>query len=458
MLDGHPEVAQVEFCVGGEGCIVGREVPGFGGGELAIVEIGDREAVVDLGEGVTAIHDLLGRACGGEVGRSFDPERMRLRESHSMTDAMPAELVSWIESAVGARVAFAKRAGEGASRQAYAVDVETGQGTLELFCLRDNASGSGGSMRDAGVLRALGATSIPVPRVHAASPELGAILLTRVPGRGDFPHVDHDTEREPTARDLMRLTAVLHALDPAQLAIDHLGEPAARQDHAALQLAHLSGLLRTLAADGLPLQRFAAGWLERRPPRASRTSLIHSDMGPGNFLYREGAVTAILDWEVAHWGDPMEDLAAIAVRDMATPIGSLATRYAEYTEAGGAPIELAGIAWYRVYILARNTSLIALGLRRDLAPADREPLARFQLLLLRALALCLCDVVGVERPGIEVGGAPPVPDTLEGRFADPVRERELARHFAREMQVQARTEATRLGPFLDCFPQRLVAP
>ncbi len=387
-----------------------------------------------------------------------------------MTGAMPAELVSWIESAVAGRILSAKRAGEGASRQAYAVDVETARGKLELFCLRDNASGSGGSGRDAGVLRALAATAIPVPEVHAASPALGAILLARVVGRSDFPHVDREAEREPTARDLMRLTAALHALDPRRLAIDQLGQPGAVDKHAGLQLVQLAGLLRTLAADALPLQRFAAAWLERYPPRASRTSLIHSDMGPGNFLYREGAVTAILDWEVAHWGDPMEDLAAIAVRDMATPIGPLAIRYAEYEAAGGAPVDLAGIAWYRVFILARNTSLIALGLRRPLAAAEREPLARFELLLLRALALCLCDVVGIERPDLAPGGARSAaeakpeadptrtgPGGGDGLVSDPARERELARYFALELQRRARTEATRLGDLLERFPQRLVS-
>ena len=171
-------------------------------------------------------------------------------------------------------------------------------------------------------------------------------------------------------------------------------------------------------------------------------------MGPGNFLYRGGAVTAILDWEVAHWGDPMEDLAAIAVRDMATPIGPLGTRYAEYATAGGAPVDLAGIAWYRVFILTRNTALIGLGLRRELAHRDREPLTRFQLLLLRALALCLCDVVGVARPA---------PDSIDESVATREHEQDLARSFAVEMQARARVEASLLGALVERLPQGLAA-
>lgn len=369
-----------------------------------------------------------------------------------MSEPLPEALVAWIEASTGGRIASAKRAGEGASRQAWAVDLVGAAGSEALFCLRDAAGGTGGSGRDAAVLRALAGTGIPVPAVRAFSPELDALLLTRIPGRGDFPNVDREAEREPTARDLMRLTAALHALDPNALTIAHLGRPGPDFDAVTSQLAQLESHLALLADGALPLQRAAADWLARHPPRAARTSLIHSDMGPGNFLFEQGRVTAILDWEVAHWGDPMEDLAAIAVRDMATPIGPLALRYAEYAEfagRGAAAIDLAGVAWYRVFILTRNTTLIALGLRRALPPASREPLERFQLLLLRGLALCLCDVVGVERP---------VPAEVAARGVSILdsTSRALARAFALEMHARAREQAALLAPFNDRYPQRLV--
>ena len=73
---------------------------------------------------------------------------------------------------------------------------------------------------------------------------------------------------------------------------------------------------------------------------------------------RAGRVTAVLDWEVAHWGDAMEDLAAIAVRDMATPVGHLPTRFAEYATASGATVDLYRVACDRVLVLTRNAMLI----------------------------------------------------------------------------------------------------
>jgi len=372
-------------------------------------------------------------------------------------DALPQSLRDWIEVETGGRVRSARRGGDGASRLAWAVDVETGAGVEGLFCLRDRAPGAGGSSRDARVLRALSGTPVPVPRVRAASADLDALLLERIAGRSDFPNVDRESEREPTARDLMRITAALHALDPARLALEGLlGRPATAAEVASRAVRDLGALVRALADDALPVQRFALAWLERRPPRASRTSLVHSDMGPGNFLYQGGRVTAILDWEVAHWGDPMEDLAAIAVRDMATPIGPLARRFADYRAAGGAPIDLDAVAWYRVFILARNTTLIAQRLLHSRDPAEGKSLAGFQLLLLRALALCLCDVVGAGRPSPD---GRPLSDerTSPGGQASPD-ERARVRRFALDLDARARALAETFAHFADRLPQELVAP
>jgi aminoglycoside phosphotransferase (APT) family kinase protein len=60
-----------------------------------------------------------------------------------------------------------------------------------------------------------------------------------------------------------------------------------------------------------PIARAAIRWLRRNPPPApSRLSVVHGDYRTGNFLFDgEGTIRAILDWEMCHLGDPLEDLA-----------------------------------------------------------------------------------------------------------------------------------------------------
>ena len=153
---------------------------------------------------------------------------------------LPETFLEWIGTATGGEVTSARRHLNGASRQAWTVDVTSGGGRQELSCWPTTSADRGvGSRRQrAARPRTHGR---PVPRVVADNAELGAIVLERVHGRSDFPLVDDEAEREPTARDLMEITATLHSLDPALLDIDHLGPAGDATDHAARQLAHVEG-------------------------------------------------------------------------------------------------------------------------------------------------------------------------------------------------------------------------
>ncbi|MBB5685871.1 phosphotransferase family protein [Sphingobium boeckii] len=60
-----------------------------------------------------------------------------------------------------------------------------------------------------------------------------------------------------------------------------------------------------------PITRAAIRWMRRNPPPpAQKLAMVHGDFRAGNFLYDdEGHLIAVLDWEMAHQGDPLEDLA-----------------------------------------------------------------------------------------------------------------------------------------------------
>jgi len=307
-------------------------------------------------------------------------------------------LRAWVEAAVGAPVVRAERHFAGASRHAWSLDVGAGEQARAVFLLCDKADGNG-SARDAAVLRALADTPVPVPEVVAFDQEQSALLLERIPGRSDFPAVDRESEREPTARHLMELTGKLHALDVKSLEIPHLTLPSRPEDCARTSLAQARAAQQTLGSAADPFFGFALDWLEDHVPKdVSRYSLVHSDMGPGNFLFEAGRVTGIVDWEVAHYGDPMEDLAAIAVRDMVTPVGHLPTRFQEYFESTGCAVDLARVHYYRALVLVRNSLMIGLGLAHPPLGFDVVEMTMYQTLLTRAAALVLCDNLAIDRP------------------------------------------------------------
>ena len=407
--------------------------------------------------------------------------------SQAAATPLPDGLRAWVERETGGRVAASRAHHAGASRSAWQVDVAGPTSTRALFVLQDKRDG-GGSARDAAVLRALSGSGVPVPEVVAASEADAAILLSRLPGRSDFPAEDETpARREQVAAHLMALTARLHALEPKDLQIPHLAMPAAPEDCARGTLAQARGAAEALGPAADPFYMWALDWLDAHvPSTVERYALVHSDMGPGNFLYEDGRVTGIVDWEVAHIGDPMEDLAAIAIRDMATPVGPLARRFEEYAASGGAAVDLRRVHYYRALVLVRNSLMIGLGLAHPSESMDLEEMTMYQTLLGRAAALVLCDKLGVERPGPPdpgedaasaeredaaallgcasdtLGDAAEIDASLRAAVASEAsRSREhradFARFFGRRMHRLAAQRRALLGPLYERLPQPLAA-
>ena len=57
-----------------------------------------------------------------------------------------------------------------------------------------------------------------------------------------------------------------------------------------------------------PATELGVRWLEENRPTMSRRCLVHGDFRTGNFMINEQGLVGLLDWEFAHWGDPIEDI------------------------------------------------------------------------------------------------------------------------------------------------------
>ena len=80
---------------------------------------------------------------------------------------------------------------------------------------------------------------------------------------------------------------------------------------ARRELEYWANVIHTDALNPQPVAEAAIRWLERNLPEPSGSlCLVHGDFRSGNFLYNaKGEIAALLDWEMAHIGDPLEDLA-----------------------------------------------------------------------------------------------------------------------------------------------------
>jgi hypothetical protein len=187
---------------------------------------------------------------------------------------------------------------------------------------------------------------VRVPRLVASESAHLALCSAFVPGRDRFPEAP---DKPGLAADFMDQLARLHAIDAAHPALAALGDASQPVSSViAARLAQLSADNLRCGAD--PLYQLALHWLAGHVPADSGPAVVcHGDAGPGNFLYEDSRVEALIDWELSHLGDPMEDLAQIWVRSLIQPFVPMAEACAAYEKASGRAVDLARVKYHRLY-------------------------------------------------------------------------------------------------------------
>ena len=267
---------------------------------------------------------------------------------------LPNGVLEWVESLAGGKVTRLER--HVARREAWIVDVARPSGDcLEGFLRidRDPVARSNISLRkEAHIVQALGPTSIPVPVLHGWNDDLQTALFSRDPGRSDIDKLDDRLQQRAIMEDFIRVIARLHALDLDNLGLDPvIGERPSTPAECALgdldaQLANFAAFL-----DGYtdPLITYGVDWLRRHAPQSvARVALVQGDTGPVNFMFQGDRVSSVIDWEWGHYGDPMEDLGNICVREFWNPSGGLRGLFDLYAQESGIPYTRFSAQYYRI--------------------------------------------------------------------------------------------------------------
>ncbi|WP_067650839.1 phosphotransferase family protein [Nocardia harenae] len=262
-------------------------------------------------------------------------------------------LQPWVAAALGGDVVDVVRLSAGNSRTSWKVGARGADGIVRRYVVR-HEPGSGplsGTPLNLGreqvVYAALADRGVAVPRLRAVRPG-GDALIT------DFAAGDDRWEPrllEPYLREL----GALHAVPVDDLALPGF----ARSSRADLELwweVH-----DRKAATVSPLVEIAHRVLLDCHPGEIEPVLCHGDAGPANFLHDGERVTALLDWEFSHLGDPHDDLAWISVR--AWMFGVDLPDFAERVRGGyrppaGTALDSARFAYWQAVVLLRNLIVV----------------------------------------------------------------------------------------------------
>jgi len=214
------------------------------------------------------------------------------------------------------------------------------------------------------VIRAAFEERIPVPEVFWVSEDpavLGSafFIMERVDGETLARRLLRDDTyaraREMMPAQLAEILAKIHRIDPLKHKLDFLAEPG---DNAALsEVKRYEETFRLLALEPHPAFELAFRWLLGRVPKMARKTLVHGDYRIGNVIFGPEGVRSILDWELAHLGDPMEDVGWMCVRawrfgNDQKPVGGLGSRedfFHAYEKASGTAIDPEAARFWEVF-------------------------------------------------------------------------------------------------------------
>ena len=167
---------------------------------------------------------------------------------------------------------------------------------------------------EAKLIAAAELAGVPVPKVlHVLSPKDGigdGFLMSRVEGetiaRPILRNDEFASARELLAVQCGAALADIHTI-PLQSAPDAL-----RTSDGLAQIAQYEDIYRSFEAPR-PVFELTLQWLKGNAPQPMPSVVVHGDFRLGNLMIDECGLVAVLDWELAHIGDPREDIAWLCV-------------------------------------------------------------------------------------------------------------------------------------------------
>ena len=296
------------------------------------------------------------------------------------------------EGGAGTTIVDLHRAGLGRSRENWVFDLvgpdRDGEPQREPLILRSDPEGGLVDTSRAvefAVLRALEPSPLPTPHVRwldATGDQLGSpsLIMRREPGTCDYRVVNGDrpvAARRALAESFCDLLAQVHSVDWRGLGLGAvLDDPGENAGLAELQ--HWEQVLRHDQLEAYPELDLAIDWLRQSARPSRRTVLVHADFKPGNILLQGETISALLDWELAHLGDPLEDLGWViqplrAGEHLIEGAWNRDELVARYVATTGCEVEEDALQWWVVFSTFKTAVMQVSGLRAFVEGRSDEP-------------------------------------------------------------------------------------
>ena len=332
--------------------------------------------------------------------------------------SLAPRLESYLSARIGApvRIDALSRKGGGASRETYLFDARWSEGNTaheQGFVLRRDPVASvleSDRTHEYRVLEAAAGLGIPVPRVrwlelapdHLDRPFFVMDRAPGIPTPPTFPAAYPEEMRRRTAEDFVSILARIHVADWRALGFDFLDDPGPGEEPARRAIRTWHDLYRKDRIEAHPILARAFAWLDAHRPVADRISVVHGDYRSGNYLHDEsGRITAMLDWEMAHLGDPHEDLGWATMpywscEGRAGGLETTAEMVSRYERSTGTRVDPDRLHFYQVLGTVKMTVISLTGVRNFCEGRSADPTLAVVGFLVGRLMGELVELLGLE--------------------------------------------------------------
>jgi aminoglycoside phosphotransferase (APT) family kinase protein len=234
--------------------------------------------------------------------------------------------------------------------------IAVGQTLIILTAGIDLSCGTVMALADVMMTKLAAEHGVPTPPVRAVlTPECGlgeGYITDFVAGETIARRLLREPEfaelRANFAAQCGEIAGRIHRLDAARL-------PFLRRFDAEAQVAAYRGVYESYALP-IPALEVALRWAEDNIPPCPRLTVVHGDFRMGNAICGPDRIRALLDWEIASLGDPMQDLGWLCTKTWRfggrEPVGGIGRRedlFAAYERAAGVPVDRESVRFWEAW-------------------------------------------------------------------------------------------------------------